>query len=91
MIRRWAEPSGELFYWQDSTLMAVEVSTHGEFQRNAPVPIFHLPDIELHQGRWDVTADGQRFLVMVKNPDPPARAIHMVENWFEELKAGVGN
>ena len=26
-----------------------------------------------------------------KNPDAPAREIHVVENWFEELKAKVGN
>ncbi len=24
-------------------------------------------------------------------PAAPARAIHVVENWFEELKARVGN
>ncbi len=55
------------------------------------MPLFHLPDIELYQGRWDVTADGQRFLVTVKNPDAPAREIHVVLNWDEELKAKVGN
>jgi hypothetical protein len=91
MIPRWAETSGELFYWQDSTLMAVGVSTDGEFRREAPMPLFHLPDIELYQGRWDVTADGKRVLVTVKNPDAPAREIHVVLNWDEELKAKVGS
>ncbi|MCH7717717.1 MAG: serine/threonine-protein kinase, partial [Gemmatimonadetes bacterium] len=59
MHPRWAESSRELFYWQDSTLMAVGVSTDGEFQRKAPMPLFHLPDLELYQGRWDVKSDGQ--------------------------------
>ena len=40
---------------------------------------------------YDVTADGQRFLVHLRNPDAPAREIHVVENWFEELKAKVEN
>jgi len=33
-----------------------------------------------------VTADGQRFLVKVKNPDAPAKEIHVVVNWFEVLR-----
>ena len=65
--------------------MATKVSTRGSFRREPPGPLFSLPDL----GDYDVTADGQRFLVRVKNPDAPAREIHVVLNWFEKLKARV--
>ncbi len=40
---------------------------------------------------YDVTADGQRFVVRVKNPEAPAEEIHVVLNWFEELRERMGN
>ncbi len=40
---------------------------------------------------FDVTPDGQYFAVLAPNPDAPAREIRVVLNWFEELKAKVGN
>jgi len=41
---------------------------------------------------WDVTADGQRFVALTDDPDdveavPPATEIHVVLNWFTELRA----
>jgi serine/threonine-protein kinase len=37
---------------------------------------------------WDVTADGQRFLLMrpVESTDRPVTAMHVVLNWADELK-----
>jgi hypothetical protein len=39
---------------------------------------------------YDVSADGQRFLVIKETPgtdeDPPSARIILVQNWFEELK-----
>ena len=76
-----------MFFWKGDTLMAAKVSTQGLFRRETPRPLFALPDV----GGYDVTADGQRFLVRVNNPDAPAQGIHVVVKWFEELKAKVGN
>ena len=50
-----------------------------------------MPDVALYQGRWDVARDGQRFIITGRNPDAPAREIHVVLNWDEVLKAQVGN
>ena len=38
---------------------------------------------------YDVTPDGQRFLMVrpVDLPPEPATELVLVENWFEELKA----
>ncbi|MCH7717336.1 MAG: protein kinase [Gemmatimonadetes bacterium] len=84
---RWSAAGDELFFWKGDTLMAAKVSTQGLFRRETPRPLFALPDVE----GYDVTADGQRFLVKVQNPNAPAAEIHVVLNWFEELKAKVGN
>jgi hypothetical protein len=37
---------------------------------------------------WDVSADGQRFLVSrsVESTDKPVTVMHVVLNWAEELK-----
>ncbi len=100
----WAPDSRELFYVtpaselsaeSNSQMMAVEVDVResGEFRLGASRPLF--------QGRWntgartwfDITPDGKRFLLVASDPPPPASApkqIHLVLNWFEELKARVG-
>ncbi|MCH7876345.1 MAG: serine/threonine-protein kinase, partial [Gemmatimonadetes bacterium] len=84
---RWSRDSGELFFWKGYTLMATNVSTQGSFRRETPQPLFDMPDRDLLVfGGYDVTADGQRFLVKVKNPDAPAKEIHVVVNWFEVLR-----
>ena len=67
--------------------MVARVSIEASFDAEAPRPLFVLPGIQ----EYDVTADGQRFLMRTRNLDAPAREIHVVENWFEELKAKVGN
>jgi hypothetical protein len=40
---------------------------------------------------YDVTADGQRFLMVQPKDRPPVRATQMiyVQNWFEELRRRV--
>ncbi len=40
---------------------------------------------------YDVTPDGTRFVVLMTKPDAVPKEIHVVLNWFEELKAAVGN
>jgi hypothetical protein len=35
---------------------------------------------------YDVTSDSQRFVLIRGLDSPPVREIHVVLNWFEELK-----
>ena len=86
-LPRWSRTSGELFYWQDSTLMAVRVSTAGSFRRETPNPLFTMSDADASYARWDAAADGQRFLIAGHNPDAPAREINVVLNWNATLRA----
>jgi hypothetical protein len=40
---------------------------------------------------YDVSADGQRFLMELSDAstEPPVTGMHVILNWFEELKARV--
>jgi len=83
---RWSKTSRELFYWKDSTVMAVRVTTTPAFQHDAPKPLFSMGDADLAYERWDVAANGQRFLIGGRNPEAPAREIHVVLDWSATLK-----
>jgi hypothetical protein len=41
-------------------------------------------------GSYDVTPDGERFLMLRRQPWAVPRRVVVVTNWFEELKAKVG-
>jgi serine/threonine-protein kinase len=87
---RWSRSSRELFYWQDSTLMAVRVKTQGAFERTIPSPLLTMSDADPSFARWDAAADGQRFLVAGHNPNSLSRELHVVLNWTSALGPPVG-
>ncbi len=88
---RWAPSGSELFFWQDTILIAATVRTEPRFAVDDIRPLFVVPEHPDEAGSYAVTNDGERFLIRVKNPTSIAREIHVVLNWFEELKAKVGN
>jgi Tol biopolymer transport system component len=80
---RWRRDGRELFYLDQTRLMAVAVSTRPAFTPAAPVLLFqHL----LLQTGYDVSADGQRFVALGRSAGEPPLAIHVVHNWFEEFR-----
>ena len=85
----WSPDGRELFY-RDSyakKFMVVDVETAGEFATGTPRVLFddHYMEHIAYGRTYDITPDGQRF-VMVKDMSPPPRRIAVVLNWFEELK-----
>ena len=84
----WARNGRELFYRNGGKMMVVDITTQPGFRAGAPRLLFEGPYM---RGAWmpnyDVTGDGQRFLMMEM---PPAAQIHVVLNWFEELKRRAG-
>lgn len=92
----WARSGRELFYLDASnTLIAVQVQTSGStFSAGSQAKVFDAKYSEPFPARmYDVSADGQRFLVMKDSAagDPNATPASMVVvlNWFKELKARV--
>jgi hypothetical protein len=88
----------ELFYLEVSPqngrlivrVMAVPVTTTPAFSAGAAHLLFEGPfRVDGPFRGYDVTPDGQRFLMVRAVEQPPARITQMVlvQNWFQELKA----
>ena len=80
---RWRRDGRELFYLdEDGALMSVELSGGSELEVSAPKKLFQPPRRALD---YDVSADGQRFLVVASGADssPP---ITLIQNWADGLK-----
>ena len=94
----WRRSGGELYYRAGNKMMAVALTTHPNFQASAPKLLWEgaysegtgascgMPGVS--SSNYDVTADGQRFL-MVRDDDASAYAtkIVVVLNWIEQVKA----
>ena len=73
--------------------MAVEVRTKPTFSAGKPVLLFHGPYQADDTGHpnYDVSPDGQRFLMTRIDRESVTRQIHVVLYWLEELKRLVPN
>ena len=87
----WARSGRELLYLTPTALMSVSVQTTPTFSAGNPQKVFDGVFYAAVATRtYDVSADGQRFL-MIKNTAstgetaPPASMV-VVEHWTEELK-----
>ena len=84
---RWSREGKELFYVEDITLVAVEVSANPEFTAGAATRLFEHENFgRSYYPQYDVTADGQEFVVAVpwtKDDDQPK--LNVVLNWQEEF------
>ena len=85
---RWSSRSNELFYiGSDNMMMAVDVKPGTTFQPGVPRPLF--PTRPSGVSRYDVTADGQRFLVSVPTQDAGVAPATIVLNWFQVLNGSA--
>ena len=89
---RWFRDGTELFYHSGNGLFAVEVSTHGTFERGLPPLLFEGPYqwALISMALDDVTADAQRFLMITQDQSEATEMqLNVVLNWFEELNTLV--
>jgi eukaryotic-like serine/threonine-protein kinase len=97
----WARNGQELFYESMGTLMRVPVKMGSTLERGTPEKVFEVFDAKYLVrppsgvlGRmYDVSADGQRFLMIKEisaaDERPASPRIILVQHWFEELKRRV--
>jgi Tol biopolymer transport system component len=89
---RWSPDGKELFYRRGDSFLAVAVSTAGSLSVGDARRLF---DLRAGTGRstnhaaYDVAPDGRRFLVQLLDPRAIPTQIHVVLNWFDELRAKV--
>ncbi|MFI5182982.1 MAG: protein kinase [Vicinamibacteria bacterium] len=88
---RWRGDGRELFYVSpDSRLMAASISGAAAFRADTPRPLFSLRirplSLDGSRNEYDVTPDGQRFLVDQLLDDPAKATITVIVNWAARLK-----
>ena len=87
---RWRADGKELYYFaRDNRLTAVEITTDGSaFDLGKSVPLFQAREVWLPgtSTRYDVSKDGQRFLVFAPVAETSPATISLIINWPEELK-----
>jgi eukaryotic-like serine/threonine-protein kinase len=85
----WSRNGREVFYRTGDAMMVVDVATRPTFSAGKPRRLFerrYEPTLALWPN-YDVTSDGQRFLVVkTLDQDPTPPQINVVLNWFDELK-----
>ena len=81
----------DLFYRNGDEMMAVAIETEPELSVGTPRLLFEgrfLPVLSGDDpgGSYDISSDGQRFLMIKREQDLVPTEIIVVLNWFEELK-----
>ena len=85
---RWSDEGKELFYVEGETILAVSVKTSPEFSVGSVTRLFeHSSLTRSFYPQYDVSADGQRFLLAAPvEADGVDPSIRVVQNWFEEFR-----
>ena len=83
----WRGDEGELYFRSGDAMMVAEVSTGPELSVGKPRVLFRGSFANIQGKNYDVTPDGQRFLmVQVEEPAAP-KDIAVVLNWMEDLRS----
>lgn len=83
---KWSRGGREIVYTAfDGKVTSVEIDTKSGLRVGTPRPLFQLPE-GVGSAHWDVTADGERFLLnvpMIKSSSVP---LSLVVNWTAGLR-----
>lgn len=89
----WSPNGRELFFYADyDQLMSASFEAGPPARIGKPRPLFRHPLIGDFGGKpmFDVSADGQRFLMINESVEPqPEPRLNLVLNWFDELRRRV--
>ena len=86
---RWSRDGKELFYVEDGSLIAVSVTTNPNFSIGARRRLFQSAGLRLtpsHLPNYDVSSDGQRFVIPERVESEAPAVIRVVQNWFSEFE-----
>jgi len=69
----WSRNGHELFYRVENRVMVVDVQSGSRLQAGTPRLLFETPaSVPLYQADYDVSADGQRFIMIRRRGEQPA-------------------
>jgi Tol biopolymer transport system component len=82
---KWTRGGKEIVYQDfEERIVAVDVDASQDMRVGTPKPLFQLP--EGANFAWDVTPDGERFLIGVPVVKSTSRVLDLVVNWPAALK-----
>ena len=82
----WAKSGRELFYRENDSVMRVPIDMTHDFHAGKPERLFSGDfSGESHDIAFDVTPDGQRFIMVKSDPDAILSKLTVVQNWSNEL------
>jgi eukaryotic-like serine/threonine-protein kinase len=86
-VPRWNGNGTELFYISGNRLMVVKITTRTGFRPGIPQKLFTAEmvgttDLSNH---YDVSADGQRFVVVQQTDEGENPIITVVQNWYAKF------
>ncbi len=86
----WSRDGRELFYRDGTQLLVARVATQPTFTVERSTVLFEEPYATdpVFGGipNYDVSLDGQRFLMVESTGAGESATVTLVQNWFEELK-----
>jgi serine/threonine-protein kinase len=85
----WAPGGRDLFYRNGDKMMAVAIEPEPELSVGTPRLLFEgrfLPGPIWAPRNYDISPDGQRFLMIKREHDLVPTELIVILNWFEELK-----
>lgn len=88
---KWRNDGKELFYMStDGKITAVSVSAGSSFQAGTPVSLFQThrrqPMSSQDLFSYDVSSDGQKFLIATKLDEPNAAPLSVLLNWASDME-----
>jgi Tol biopolymer transport system component len=87
----WARNGRKLFYRNADQMMVVDITIEPSFSTGTPRRLFEGPYVGprgKNFSNYDIAPNGQHFLMLktVEQQESSMTQIHVVLNWFEELK-----
>lgn len=83
---RWSQDGKKLYYIQETRLIETDVAWGEELSFGPPRVLFDEPKLDFNRSsypHYDVSPDGNRFLVRESAVEP---TIRIVQNWFAEFQ-----
>jgi Tol biopolymer transport system component len=82
----WSPKGDKLFYRNGDKWMVVSISTQPQFTPGTPQVLFEGPFNNVPYLSYDVAPDGRFLVFQPEHDDSKVRELHVVTNWFDELK-----